>query len=134
MAPVSSRAQSVAPLPPIHTHSAFRAHPSARGVGIFPASGAASGARSVGIPSSSSRSRARSAGNPNVAIILEERHGEAQATDDVIVSVFQRLGMTLAGGSRLQVNLRVVKEMAHLNVGMVLPVAWFAQVRQTAVR
>lgn len=46
---------------------------------------------------------------------------------DMFADIHPRLGMTLSGRSRLQLNLRVVKEMAHLDVGMVLPVAWFAQ-------
>ncbi|XP_034234475.1 lysosome membrane protein 2-like [Thrips palmi] len=57
---------------------------------------------------------------------FEGMHPDAKE-HDMFADIHPRLGMTLSGRSRLQFNLRVVKETPHLDVGMVLPVAWFAQ-------
>lgn len=61
---------------------------------------------------------ARRAGNPSCSVAATHNAG----------NLFQRLGMTLMGRSRLQLNLRVTKDLPHLRKGLVLPVAWFAQV------
>ncbi|KAK3907483.1 Lysosome membrane protein 2 [Frankliniella fusca] len=46
---------------------------------------------------------------------------------DMLADVHPRLGMTLQGKSRLQLNVRVTKDLPHLRKGLVLPVAWFAE-------
>lgn len=46
---------------------------------------------------------------------------------DMSADIHPRLGMTLQGKTRLQLNVRVRKGMKHLKKGLVLPVAWFAQ-------
>ncbi|XP_026282563.1 platelet glycoprotein 4-like [Frankliniella occidentalis] len=64
--------------------------------------------------------------DPAVAAPFEGMTPNAEE-HDMSADIHPRLGMTLQGRSRLQLNVMVTKDLPHLRKGMVLPVAWFAE-------